>query len=170
VTGEAEGNAGPRVRPRTATIQQGDREKAYRPIDREARLRALDSALAAYEQGDFFEAHELLEPAWMGTSNLAERHLYQGLIKIDAGYVHCVRGNPIGMARNLEGARKHLATSRELDPQCGPGLGIDVESLLAEVDVRLVSVRSAAAHVDENPSAVRDLAGTAPQLRPNGGG
>jgi hypothetical protein len=165
VTHEAEENGGPRVRPRTATIQQGDREKAYRPIDSEARLRALDAALAAYEQGDFFEAHELLEPAWMGTSNLAERHLYQGLIKIAAGYVHCVRGNPIGMARNLEGARRHLATSQALDPEFGRRLGIHLVGLLAEVDTRLASVRSAVADIDRNPSAVRDLADTAPRLR-----
>ena len=41
----------------------------------------------------------------------AERALYQGLIKLAAGYVHAVRGNPIGLTRNLEGARKHLETS-----------------------------------------------------------
>jgi len=30
--------------------------------------------------------------------------------------VHAVRGNPIGMTRNLEGAREHLAASMALDP------------------------------------------------------
>ena len=34
-----------------------------------ARLRRR--GLAAYERGDFFEAHELLEPAWMGTDDSA---------------------------------------------------------------------------------------------------
>jgi len=31
---------------------------------------------------------------------LAEKALYQGLIKLAAGYVHAVRGNPIGVTRN----------------------------------------------------------------------
>ena len=56
---------------------QGDRPKAYRPIPPELRQAAFEDGLAAYSQGNFFEAHELLEPAWMGTSDLAERALYQ---------------------------------------------------------------------------------------------
>ena len=70
------------------------------------RAAALAAGLAAYERGDFFEAHEQLEPAWMGTDDLAERALLQGLIKLAAAYVHDVRGNPAGIARNLEGARR----------------------------------------------------------------
>ncbi len=152
-------------RRRTETVMQGDRPKAYRPIDAEARLRAFEAGVAAYERGDFFEAHELLEPAWMGTSDLAERALYQGLIKLAAGYVHCVRGNPIGMARNLEGARKHLASSGEMDPECARNRGIDLDDLLCEVDARLASVKSAATKVDSVPWIMLDLADAFPHLR-----
>jgi DUF309 family protein family protein len=95
--------------PRPGTIRQGDRDKALRPLTLEQRRHAFDAGLAAYERGDFFEAHEELEPAWMGTDDLAERALHQGLIKVAAGYVHLVRGNPPGLVRNLQGARKHLA-------------------------------------------------------------
>jgi len=118
---------------------QGDRAKAYRPISPDLRRTALEEGLAAFERGDYFEAHELLEPAWMGTADLAERALYQGLIKLAAGYVHAVRGNPIGFARNLRGARGHLETSLRLDPEISLGAGIDAPSLLAEIDSRLAA-------------------------------
>ncbi len=144
---------------------QGDRRKAYRPIPPDRRREALEAGLAAYARGDFFEAHELLEPAWMGTSDLAERALYQGLIKLAAGYVHAIRGNPVGMARNLEGARKHLATSLDLDPGWGERTGIDLPTLLGEIDVRLDSIRTAVAHLNTNRSAMLDLAEAAPLIR-----
>ncbi len=153
------------ARKRAATIMQGDRAKAYRPLAAEARLRAFEEGVAAYERGDFFEAHELLEPAWMGTADLAERALYQGLIKLAAGYVHCVRGNPIGMARNLEGARKHLASSADMDPDFARSHGIDLTDLLCELDARLASVRAAATKVDRVPWIMLDLADAFPRLR-----
>jgi hypothetical protein len=146
-------------------VQAGGRRKAYRPIPPDRRREALEASIAAYDRGDFFEAHELLEPAWMGTSNQAERALYQGLIKLAAGYVHAVRGNPVGMSRNLEGARRYLATSAALDPSWGPRTGIDVPSLLDEVDVRLASVRVAVGHLNNNPATMIDLADAAPHIR-----
>lgn len=144
---------------------QGDRPKAYRPIPPERRRAALEAGLRAYERGDFFEAHELLEPAWMGTPDLAERALYQGLIKLAAGYVHAVRGNPIGLARHLEAARKHLVTSVELDPRWVEEAGIDLNNLLLEVDVRLASVRSAVEHLPTDPKVMLELAEAAPRIR-----
>ena len=153
------------VRPLRQTVLQGDRRKAYRPLAAEARHAALEAGLAAYARGDFFEAHELLEPAWMGTADLAERALYQGLIKLAAGYVHAVRGNPIGMAKNLEGSRQHLATSQELDPATAQAAGIDLGRLIAEVDSRLAAVRSAGERVASNPAVMAELAEDAPPIR-----
>ena len=86
-------------------------------------------------RGDFFEAHELLEPAWMGTADLAERDLLQGLIKVAAADVHGVRGNPAGVARNLEGARERLRSGSRAGRS--PGIDLDVESLLAAIEARL---------------------------------
>ena len=133
--------------PRPGTIRQGDRDKALRPLTLEQRRHAFEAGLAAYERGDFFEAHEELEPAWMGTDDLAERALHQGLIKVAAGYVHLVRGNPPGLVRNLQGARNHLALA-------GPARqawGGDVDALLAAVDHRLADPTRAAA---EPPPAI----------------
>ena len=55
------------------------RAKAYRPIPQADRAVAILSGVAAYERGDYFEAHEDLEPAWMGTNDLGERAYLQGL-------------------------------------------------------------------------------------------
>jgi hypothetical protein len=114
-------------------IRQGDRDKAYRPLDLETRQAAFEHGLAAYARGDFFAAHEALEPAWMGTDDLDERALHQGLIKVAAAYVHAVRGNPAGIAKNLAGARRHLALAAD----AAADWGVDAAALLADVDARL---------------------------------
>ena len=121
------------VVPKPGRIRQGDREKAYRPLAYEARRRAFDAGCAAYARGDFFAAHEALEPAWMGTDDLAERALHQGLIKLAAAYVHAVRGNPTGLARNLGGARRHLVLARA----AGATWDVDTPALIAAIDERL---------------------------------
>jgi len=130
----------PAPAPRPDRIRQGDREKAYRPLPPEARRAAFDEGLACWERGDFFAAHEALEPAWMGTDDLAERALHQGLIKVAAGYVHSVRGNPAGIAKNLAGARAHLAAS----DGAGAAWGIDVPALVTALDARLADPTLAA--------------------------
>jgi predicted metal-dependent hydrolase len=97
------------------------------------RRRAFEAGLAVYANGDFFEAHELLEPAWMGTRDLAERELIQGLIKLAAAFVHQARGNPAGVEKNLRGARARIAAGRS----AGPDLAIDGTSLLNAIDAWL---------------------------------
>ena len=119
--------------PRQGVVRQGDRDKAWRPLPPERRRAAFEEGLAAYDRGDFFAAHEALEPAWMGTDDLAERALHQGLIKVAAAYVHAVRHNPRGVAKNLTGARGHLAAAVAV----GPAWGVDVADLVAAVDARL---------------------------------
>lgn len=152
---------------RPGTILQNGRRKAYRPISPDRRRAALEAGLEAYARGDYFEAHELLEPAWMGTSDLAERALYQGLIKVAAGYVHAVRGNPIGLVRNLRGARGHLETSERLDPGFAIAAGIDLPSLLAAIDERLAAAPLAAEALAAAPAGtlLLDLVPAAPAFR-----
>lgn len=116
--------------PRDETILQGERAKAYRPLPEEARRRALEAGLAAYARGDWFLAHELLEPAWMGTRDVAERELLQGLIKLAAAFVHGARSNPAGVEKNLRGARERLVAGRP----AGPRLGIDPDAIIEAVD------------------------------------
>ncbi len=127
-------------------ILDGGRSKAYRPLAEAERRRAFEGALAAYDRGDFFAAHELLEPAWMGSADVRERSLCQGLIKLAAGYVHAVRGNPLGMRKNLVGARERLARAAgggstggvgESGDQGGTAGAIDLAALLDAIDDRI---------------------------------
>ena len=126
-------------------VGRDGRAKAYRPLPADVRAAALAEGLAAYDRGDFFEAHELLEPAWMGTDDLAERDLLQGLIKLAAAYVHSVRGNPRGIATNLTGARERLEAAHA-DGRHTAGLHLD--ALIGDIDVRLAQL---AAHPGRQP-------------------
>ena len=131
---------------RSETILQGGRAKAYRPLPAATRRRALRDGLDAYDRGDFFLAHELLEPAWMGTADLPERELLQGLIKLAAAHVHGVRGNAAGIVKNLQGARDRLAGAGA----SGERLGLDAAALIADIERRLAGVVSA----DDPPIAI----------------
>lgn len=126
---------------RSVVIGRDGRAKAYRPLPAAERAAALVAGLRAYEKGDFFEAHELLEPAWMGTDVPADRAFLQGLIKLAAAYVHSVRGNPAGIVRNLEGARARLLEAAEDRDTAGfPDPPLDVPGLVAAIDVRLADL------------------------------
>jgi hypothetical protein len=145
-------------------VMQGGRAKAYRPLPAAERLAALQAGLEAFERGDFFLAHEHLEPAWMGTADPAERDLYQGLIKLSAGYVHAVRGNPVGVAANLRGARQRLRSALALG---APGEVVDVARLLAAVDDRLAAAETiAAAATVRGPRRAGEPARAAVPLEP----
>jgi len=134
--GGAEARAGRAAR-RTVVDADG-RAKAYRPLAAPARTAAVVAGLRAYAEGDFFEAHELLEPAWMGTEDPVERDLISGLIKVAAADVHGVRGNPRGVARNLEGARDRLR--RAGDGDVVPAVRVDVARLLDAIEGRLTEL------------------------------
>ncbi len=119
-------------------VDADGRAKAYRPIAAADRTAAVIAGMRAYDSGDFFEAHELMEPAWMGTDDPAERELIQGLIKLAAADVHGVRGNPRGVIRNLEGARDRLR--RVPDGDAIADLRFDLPRLLDAIDRRLAEL------------------------------
>lgn len=121
---------------RLTVVDAAGRRKAYRPLPAPERAAALADGLHAYERGDFFEAHERLEPAWMGSPDPAERAALQGLIKLAAAYVHDVRRNPLGTRKNLDGARERLldgATAGDL-------VGLDIDALIGDIDRRLADL------------------------------
>jgi len=122
-----------RVPARSTILDASGRRKAYRPLPSEARRAALDVGLALYDRGEYFDAHEVLEPAWMGAADPAERDLYQGLIKLAAAYVHAVRGNPRGWAKNLRGAVARLARAGT----AGDRSGIEVRAIVAAIEAAL---------------------------------
>jgi predicted metal-dependent hydrolase len=125
--------------PRADRVDQGGRSKAYRPLPETERRAAIAQALDAYERGDFFEAHELLEPAWMGTADPTEREVYQALIKVAAAYVHDVRGNPRGRDKSLANARRRLGAVVAAAPAATTEPALDLAALLAALDERLAA-------------------------------
>ena len=74
----------------------------------------------------------------MGTDDLPERSLLQGLIKLAAAHVHAVRGNVAGVRKNLVGARARLAEAGS----AGESLGLDAGALAASIDDRLAGTIS----------------------------
>jgi predicted metal-dependent hydrolase len=127
-------------------IQADGRSKAYRPIPRAERSAAVIAGLEAYHRDDFFLAHELLEPAWMGTDDVLERALIQGIIKLAAADVHGVRGNPAGVARNLEGALQRLRLAAASDRGLPDvGVKLDLGAVIAATERRLERATGGAA-------------------------
>jgi predicted metal-dependent hydrolase len=94
-----------------------------------------------------------MEPAWMGSADVAERALIQGLIKLAAADVHAVRGNPLGVRRNLEGALERLRSG--LVTGSITGVELDVSGLIAAMEARLVSMDAEGidrpSHIDWRP-------------------
>ena len=62
--GRGRSRAGGAVEP-PASSTRGDGRRSYRPLPAEEREAAVARGLAAYARGDFYLAHEELEPAWM---------------------------------------------------------------------------------------------------------
>jgi predicted metal-dependent hydrolase len=120
-------------------VQVDGRAKAYRPIPVEQRAAAVKAGLRAYADGDYFLAHERMEPAWMGTADPDERALIQGLIKLAAADVHGVRGNPRGVVQNLDGALVRLRAAADAG-QAGPS-GLDLPALIRDIECRLELAR-----------------------------
>jgi predicted metal-dependent hydrolase len=150
------------VTPGDETILQGGRAKAYRPLPAAERRAAIEAGLEAYARGDWFLAHELLEPAWMGTRDLAERELIQGVIKLAAAFVHGARSNPPGIDKNLRGARERVANGAA----AGPRLGVDAEALLASIDQWLANPSRGAAEGEGAIEVQRVRVDAAPDARP----
>ena len=137
---------------RLTVVGSDGRAKAFRPLPDEVREAALRDGLDAYDRGDFFEAHELLEPAWMGTDDPGERAFLQGLIKLAAAYVHGVRGNPAGIVKNLTGARARLIEAAAGGPRRGD---LDLPALVADVDLRLAELAANTAGPTLGPPVLR---------------
>jgi hypothetical protein len=131
-------------------VQADGRSKVYRPLPPDARAEAVHAGFRHYAAGEPFEAHEAWEPAWMGTDDLAERALLQGLIKVAAAEVHGGRGNAAGVVRNLEGALERLRYARDAGCVSAPGAVIDLDALIALGADRLAIARAG----DPGPSIV----------------
>jgi hypothetical protein len=139
------------VREPARVVDARGRAKVFRPLPSDARGAAVARGLAAYARGEFYLAHEELEPAWMAATDPGERELLAGLIKLAAAFVHAARGNPAGVTTSLRGARVRLAGARA----DGVEGGLDLAALLSAIDERLALVAAM-------PSPPADTPGTLP--------
>jgi len=88
---------------------------------------ALERGLALLRAGEWFEAHEELELAWRAAPG-AERDFCQGLVHVAVAWYQAGRGRRVGCERQLEKA------SRRLGPYGPSHRGVDVASVLAQVE------------------------------------
>jgi predicted metal-dependent hydrolase len=90
-------------------------------------LDALAKAVQEFNSWRFYDCHETLEDVWLdagGKSTKADlANLYQGIIKIAAGFHHVLRDNHRGAVLLLTDALRLLA------PYHPQTLGVDVEAL-----------------------------------------
>ena len=91
--------------------------------------------LEAIRERRYFEAHEELEIAWR-EAPAEERNYFQGLVHVAVAWYQAGRGRPVATARQLEKASRRLAA---FAPE---HRGVDVESLLTQVDAARKRVAS----------------------------
>jgi predicted metal-dependent hydrolase len=90
--------------------------------------------LELIRRGCYFEAHEELELAWRA-AEAAERDFYQGLVHVAVAWYQAGRGKPTATASQLDKAK------RRLSPYAPTHRGVDVASVLAQVETARETVR-----------------------------
>src|SRR5262249_11990728 len=90
--------------------------------------RAIVHATALWNEGLFFEVHEVLEAVWQRESG-DRRQALQGVIQIAVAWHHLAHGNPRGARTLLREGRARLAAS---PPETLPLL--DCDALVAETE------------------------------------
>jgi uncharacterized protein len=88
---------------------------------------AFKRGLEEIRAGRYFEAHEELEEAWRAAAP-EERDFFQGLVHVAVAWYQAGRGRPVATGRQLEKAARRLA------PFAPTHRGVDVESVLRQVD------------------------------------
>jgi uncharacterized protein len=64
--------------------------------------------IALFNQGKFFDAHEVLEDVWRAAPQ-EEKRIWQGLVQVAVAFHHHSTGNLVGMRSVLVRAMKNLA-------------------------------------------------------------
>lgn len=93
---------------------------------REGRSELAEEGLIHLKAGDFFEAHEALEKAWMDEPG-PSGYLYRSLLQVAVAYLHLERGNYRGAVKLL------LRLHQWLDPLPEQCRGVDVVGLKANL-------------------------------------
>jgi predicted metal-dependent hydrolase len=102
----------------------------------------LERGLALIREGRYFEAHEELELVWRA-AEASERDFYQGLVHVAVAWYQAGRGRPVATASQLAKAARRLA------PFVPAHRGVDVESILAQVDAARAVIRNGSLELAE---------------------
>ena len=94
----------------------------------------LREGIFFFKAGRYFDAHEVWEELWRGTSPGSQRLIYQGLIQGSVGMHHLSRGNLVGARAQL---RKALS---KLGPDLPGGLPNEAAEVLEEMRKALESM------------------------------
>lgn len=97
-----------------------------------------------FNQGLFFEAHEVLEQLWLPQRHQPDGLFYKGLIQLAGAFVHLQKGRPQPAAALLRLARRNLKLYPHVHHQ------LDVAGLIALIDSWL-------GKVDANASTANPL-------------
>lgn len=111
-------------------LQQYARLPDHRALEsacREALSPLAIEGIELHNRGEYFEAHEALEDAWIGDEGPG-RHLYRGILQISVAFLQVERGN-------FRGATKMCLRVRQwLEPLPDVCRGVDVAHLRRVVD------------------------------------
>lgn len=109
---------------------------------REERLhRALAEGVRLFNQGAFFECHEVLEEVWLQETG-PDKDFLQGLIKAAAAFHHFQRGTYQGMLNLLRASRDTLA------PFAPARHGVELAALLTALEGWIPRARALLAEED----------------------
>ncbi|HEX9697432.1 MAG TPA: DUF309 domain-containing protein [Actinomycetota bacterium] len=100
------------ARPRDALGRPLPRDAAAEYIeepDPQSEDEALDRGIAHFNNGRFFEAHEMWEFAWH-PSPAPDRNFWQGITQVAVGFTHFQRGNVTGAVTLLDRGATKLET------------------------------------------------------------
>jgi predicted metal-dependent hydrolase len=104
-----------------------------------------------FNDGAFFEAHEVWESLWLESSGEAKR-FYQGLIQAAVCLLHLSNRNYRGAARLFESARSYMMPYRPVY------LGLDIDEFWQQME------QTCRAYLN-TPNPPRDEPGSYPQIR-----
>ena len=126
----------PKPTPRPATVRQGDRDKAFRPLPEADRRVAFEAGLACYAAGEFFEAHEAWEELWQEDFG-PSRKFFQGLIQASVALHHFCNGNIRGAKKVFYGSCGYLEPYRPVH------MGLDLDAFLGQLKTCFTEVIAA---------------------------
>lgn len=106
----------------------------FDPLHPEAR-----KGIELFNLGEFYEAHDPLELAWMETLS-PERDLYQGILQIGLAYFQISQGNYRGAIKMFNRSQRNLM------PLGKTLLGVDITKLQADAKI----VEDAIRHLGPN--------------------